>query len=68
MVIFHTLDHFLQELMLNPNEIFVHQSRRSCAVYVPETDEFLFLDGDFSGTEAECEAELQRLLREEGYC
>jgi hypothetical protein len=67
MVIFHTLDHFLQELMLNPNEIFVHQDRDKCAIYIPETEEFLFLDGDFSGTEEECERELKHQLDLMGY-
>lgn len=67
MVIFHTLDHFLQELMLNPGEIFVHVDRSRAAVYIPGTEEFIFIDGDFSGSEADAERELNRQLAGMGY-
>lgn len=63
-MIVHTLDMFLEELMFNPGEIFVHFRRDSCALYDPETDEFYFLDGNFSGTEDQCRAEVERQLKE----
>jgi len=62
MMVVQTLDLFLEELMLNPGEIFVHFKRDSCAVYDPVTEDFYFLDGDFSGTEAQCRAEVERQL------
>lgn len=67
MVVFQTLDDFLQELMLSPNEIFVHFDQDKCAVYIPDTEEFLFLDGDFSGSVSHNKAQLRRLLRKMGY-
>lgn len=62
MMIVHSLDMFLEELMYNPGEIFVLFNRRSCALYDPETDDFYFLDGDFTGDEAQCRAEVERQL------
>lgn len=67
MMIFHTLEQFLEELMLNPHEIFVHVRGKSCSVYIPEREEFLFLDGDFTGSDAQNRHELKRILREMGY-
>lgn len=67
MVLFHTLEDFLEELQLNPNEIFVHVKKDSCALYLPDSDEFLFVDGDFSGSDEENERELKRILRRMGY-
>lgn len=63
MMIVQSLDMFLEELMYNPGEIFVLFNRQSCALYDPETDEFYFLDGDFSGSEADARAEVQRQLQ-----
>ena len=64
MMVVHSLDMFLEELMFNPGEIFVLFNRRSCALYDPETEDFYFLDGDFSGSEADCRAEVERQLNQ----
>jgi hypothetical protein len=64
MMIVHSLDMFLEELMYNPGELFVLARRDSCALYDPETDEFYFLNGDFSGNEEACRAEVRRQLEE----
>lgn len=67
MVLFHTLEDFLEELMLNPNEPVVNVKNNSCAIYLPREDEFLFVDGDFSGSDEDNERELKRILRRMGY-
>lgn len=67
MVLFETLAEFLTKLEEDPGEIIAHPNGQSCSVYIPETNEYLFLDGNFSGTDEENKVELARLLKEMGY-
>ena len=57
-----TLQDMLDDMLAHPDELFVSSNSKHCALYSTLDGAFLFLDGDFSGTPEECEAEAQRIL------
>jgi hypothetical protein len=59
-----TLQNMLDEMLANPDEMFVSSNSKHCALFSTHDDAFLFLEGDFSGTPEECEAEVRRILDE----
>lgn len=60
----HTsLDNMLDEMLANPGEIFVSSNSKQCALYSTRDGAFFFLEGDFSGSQAEIEAEVRRIMR-----
>lgn len=58
------LAHMLDELMANPDELFISSNSKHCALYSTQDGGFLFLEGDFSGSEEECETEVRRIMNE----
>jgi len=62
----HTsLQDMLDDMLEYPDELFVSSNSKSCALYSTAEGAFLFLEGDFSGTPEECEAELRRIMNDE---
>jgi hypothetical protein len=57
-----TLHNMLDEMLANPDEIFVSSNSKHCALYSTDKDAILFLEGDFSGSPQDCEAEVRRLM------
>ncbi len=56
------LQDMLDEMLSNPDELFIaSKSRRSALIALKDGSTFL-IEGDFSGTQAECEAEARRIL------
>lgn len=58
-----TLQDMLDEMLANPDELFVSSNSKQCALFSTKDGAFLFLEGDFSGTPKECEAEVRRIMR-----
>lgn len=56
------LSDMLDEMLDNPDEMFISSNSRHCALVSTPSGTFL-LEGDFSGTPAQCEAEARRILR-----
>lgn len=63
-MIHSTLPEMLDELMANPDELFISSNSKHCALYSTREGGFLFLEGDFSGTEAQQEAEVHRIVND----
>jgi hypothetical protein len=57
-----TLEDMLDDMMANPDELFISSNSKQCALYSTADGAFLFLEGDFSGTPEECEAEVRRIM------
>jgi hypothetical protein len=51
-------------MLENPDEMFISSNSRHCAMFSTRDGAFLFLEGDFSGTEEEQEAEVRRIMNE----
>jgi hypothetical protein len=45
-----TLQNMLDEMLANPDEMFVSSNSKHCALYSTHDDAILFLEGDFSGS------------------
>jgi len=59
----HTsLENMLDEMLANPDEIFISSNSKKCALYSTRDGAFFFLEGDFSGSQAEIEAEVRRIM------
>lgn len=58
------LAHMLDELLANPDELFISSNSKHCAMYSTADGGFLFLEGDFSGTKEECEAEVRKIVNQ----
>lgn len=59
-----TLGNMLDEQLEHPGELLVAaKSRRSALLTLADGTSFL-VEGDFSGTQAQCEAEARRILRQ----
>jgi hypothetical protein len=58
------LSHMLDDMLENPDEMFISSNSRHCAMFSTRDGAFLFLEGDFSGTEEEQEAEVRRIMNE----
>lgn len=54
----------LDEMLNDPNELFITSNSKHCALVTLRDGSTLFLEGDFSGTPAECEAEVRRILKQ----
>lgn len=59
-----SLPDLLDELAGSPDELFISSNSKHCALYSTADGAYLFLEGDFSGTEAECEAEVRRIMND----
>jgi len=57
------LQDMLDEMLDDPNEMFVSSNSRHCALVSLRDGTTFFIEGDFSGTPAQCEAEARRILR-----
>lgn len=56
------LQDMLDEMLSDPDELFIaSKSRRSALIALKDGTTFL-IEGDFSGTQEECEAEARRIL------
>jgi hypothetical protein len=56
------LQDMLDEMLSDPDELFIaSKSRRSALISLRDGTTF-FIEGDFSGTQEECEAEARRIL------
>jgi len=52
----------LQDMIDYPNEMFISSKSKHCAlITLPDGSSFL-LEGDFSGTQKQCEDEARRIL------
>lgn len=58
------LQDLLDELAGSPDEMFISGNSKHCALYSTADGAYLFLHGDFSGTETECEAEVRRIMND----
>ena len=52
----------LDEMLNDPDELFIRSNSRHCALIVLRDESTLLLQGDFSGTPEENEATARRLL------
>jgi hypothetical protein len=59
-----TFQDMLDEMLAHPDEMFISSNSKHCALFSTDDTAFLFLDGDFSGTPAECEAEIRRIMND----
>lgn len=64
MTVYATLNDLLEALMAHPDELFINESQGSCAIYYTLHGAFLFLDGNFTGDEAQDEAEMDRIMEQ----
>lgn len=56
------LKDMVDELLEDPEELFIESKSKHCALVTIKAHTFL-LRGDFSGTPEECEAEVYRILK-----
>jgi len=59
---YNTLDHMYDEMLEHPDESFIVSNSRHAALVSVNGSTF-FIEGDFSGTPEECEAEARRIIR-----
>lgn len=59
-----SLRDMLDEMLNDPEELFISSNSKHCALITLRDGTTLFLEGDFSGTPAECEAEARRILNQ----
>lgn len=58
------LDDLVEYLAENPGVMYISENKSSALVYYPPSDAVIFVIGDFSGSEEECNRELQRRIQE----
>lgn len=58
------LEDLLDELAGSPDELFISSNSKHCALYSTADGAYLFLEGDFSGTDEENEAEVRRIMND----
>jgi hypothetical protein len=56
------LQDMLDEMLEDPEEMFISSASRHCALVTLKNGDSFFIEGDFSGTPEECEAEARRIL------
>ena len=56
------LQDMLDEMLSNPDEMFVSSNSKHCALVTLRNGSSFLIEGDFSGTPEECEAEARRIL------
>lgn len=60
---FHSdIQHMIDDMIDHPDEMMISSNSQHCAMYSTEDGALLFLQGDFSGTEEEQEAEVRRIM------
>lgn len=57
------LKDMIDEMLSDPQEMFVSSNSKHCALVSLRDGTSFLIDGDFSGTPEECEAEARRVLR-----
>ena len=57
----NTLDHMYDEMLEHPDESFIVSNSKHAALVSVNGSTF-FIEGDFSGTPEECEAEARRII------
>lgn len=58
----HKLKDMLDEMLEHPDDLFISSNSQRCALISMPNGSMTFLEGDFSGTPAENEAEARRIL------
>lgn len=61
-MIHRNLREMLDEMLNDPDELFITSNSRHCALISLRDGTTLFIEGNFSGTSEECEAEARRIL------
>jgi len=56
------LSNMLDEMLDDPNEMFISSNSKHCALVTLGDGNSFLIEGDFSGTPKECEAEARRIL------
>jgi hypothetical protein len=56
------LQDMMDEMLFAPDELFISSNSKHCALFSSADGAFFFLEGDFSGTPEECEAEVRRIM------
>lgn len=59
-----TLPDMYNDMLEAPDEMFISSNSKHCAMFSTADGAFLFLEGDFSGTPTECEAEVRRIMND----
>ena len=57
------LQDMLDEMLSDPREMFIASNSKHCALITLKDGTTFLIQGDFSGTPEECEAEARRILR-----
>lgn len=57
------LKDMIDEMLSDPQEMFVASNSKHCALVSLKDGTSFLIEGDFSGTPEECEAEARRVLR-----
>jgi hypothetical protein len=57
------LQDLLDEMLEDPRESFISSNSKHAALITLKDGTTFLIEGDFSGTKAECEAEARRVLR-----
>lgn len=57
------LKDMIDEMLSDPQEMFVSSNSKHCALVSLKDGTSFLIEGDFSGTPQECEAEARRVLR-----
>lgn len=61
-MVHRNLRNMLDEMLNDPEELFITSASRRCALISLKDGTTLFVEGDFSGTDEENEAEARRIL------
>ena len=57
-----TLQNMYDEMLENPDEMFIVSNSKHAALVSDSVGGTFFIEGDFSGTPEECEAEARRII------
>ena len=60
-----TLENMYDDMLDHPGELFIASKSKRCALVHLDEGTY-FIQGDFSGTPEECEAEARRILQANG--
>ena len=61
-MIHRRLKDMLDEMLEDPDELFIQSNSKHCALIALKDGTTFFIEGDFSGTQDQCEAEARRIL------
>lgn len=59
---YNTLNNLLEEMLDDSDELFITSNSKHCALLSTSDGSTMFLQGDFSGSPEECEAEARRII------